>query len=152
MDYLDGIDCPNTRSHGLETMSATAVSLHFTLRRSTTLFADPQVITVNAVAKSMPRIKTDGTSSIYQLSDETFKMMISHQVSKLRLRSMVRIDQRAVVADPLTAVNDYETLSVYTVIDRPPVGFALTSVEQLLAAHKVWLDNAAIGKLYGQES
>jgi len=116
------------------------------------MFADPQVVTVNAVAKSMARILILGTSATYQMSDETFKLTISHQKSNKRIRSMVRIDQRAVVADPLTAENDYETLSFYFVIDRPEVGFSQTQVEQLVAGLKTWLDNAAIGKLYGQES
>lgn len=116
------------------------------------MFTDPQTVTVNAVAKAMPRIKTDGTSATYSLSDETFKLVLSHQISKSRLRSMVRIDQRAVVPDPLTAVNDWETLSFYFVIDRPLVGFSSAQVEQLVTGLKTWLDTTAIGKLYGQES
>jgi hypothetical protein len=116
------------------------------------MFTDPQVVTVNAVAKSMPRIKTDGLSAIYSMSDETFKLTISHQKSNTRIRSMARIDQRAIVPDPLTAVNDYETLSFYIVVDRPEVGFSSTTVDQLIAGLKTWLDSTAIGKLYGQES
>jgi hypothetical protein len=65
---------------------------------------------------------------------------------------MGRIDQRKVVADPLTSVNDYETLSFYFVIDRPIYGFSSTEVEQLIAGLKTWLDNTAIDKLYGLES
>jgi hypothetical protein len=65
---------------------------------------------------------------------------------------MARLDQKAVVADPLTAVNDYETLSAYIVIDRPLAGFTSTQVEQLITGFKTWLDATAIGKLYGQES
>lgn len=116
------------------------------------MFTDPQTVTVNAVAKVMPRIKTDGLSAIYQLSDETFKLTLSHQKSNQRVRSMARIDQRAIVPDPLTSVNDYETLSFYVVVDRPEVGFSSTQVEQLIAGLKTWLDATAIGKLYGQES
>lgn len=116
------------------------------------MFTDPQSVTVNAVAQSMPRIKTDGFSSIYQKSDESFKMTLSHQKSNKRIRSMARIDQRAIVADPITAVNDYETLSFYVVIDRPEVGFSVTQVEQLIAGFKTWLETTAIGRLYGQES
>lgn len=116
------------------------------------MFTDPQVVTINAVAKSMPRIKTDGLSAIYQNADETYKFTISHQKSNKRIRSMVRIDERAVVADPLTSENDYETLGVYLVVDRPEVGFSATQVDQLLAGFKTWLDSTAIGKLYGQES
>jgi hypothetical protein len=116
------------------------------------MFSDPQTVTVNAVAKVMPRFLTDGMKSIYQIADETFKLTISHTVSNDRKRSMVRIDQRAIVADPLTLVNDYETLSFYCVIDRPLYGFTTAQVEQLIAGLKTWLDNTAIDKMIGSES
>lgn len=116
------------------------------------MFSDPQVVTVNAVAKSMPRIVTNGQKSTYQMNDQSFTLNLSHVVAKDRLRSMARIDQRAVVPDPLTAVNDWETLSVYLVIDRPLVGFSSAQVDQLIAGFKTWLDTTATGKLYGQES
>jgi len=116
------------------------------------MFTDPQVVTVNTVAKSMPRVQTDGTSAVYQMSDESFKLTISHQKTKQRVRSMARIDQRAVVPDPLTAVNDYETLSFYVVLDRPQVGFTIAQCEQLIAGFKTWLDTTVQDRLYGQES
>lgn len=117
------------------------------------MFSDPQSVTVNAVAKSMPRIENDGTKSIYSKSDGTFKLTISHQrTGNGRIRTMVRLDQRAVVPDPLTSVNDYETLSVYNVIDRPEVGFSATEVGYLTAALNAWQDSTAVGKLYGLES
>lgn len=116
------------------------------------MFADPQSVTVNAVAQSMPRVEVKGLSAVYQKPDESFKLTISHQKSNRRVRSMARIDQRAIVPDPLTAVNDYETLTFYCVVDRPEVGFTSTQVEQLIAGIKTWLDATAIGRLYGQES
>lgn len=116
------------------------------------MFTDPQVVTVNSVAKSMPRLLFDGLSSSYATADGLFKFKISHQKSNKRIRSMARIDQRAIVADPLTAENDYETLGVYLVIDRPEVGFSSTQVEQLITGFKTWLDATMIGKLYGQEA
>jgi len=116
------------------------------------MFADPQTVTVNAVAKVMARVLSDGKSAVYQLADQSFTLKISHLLSKGRIRSMMRVDQRAIVPDPLTAVNDYETLGVYLVIDRPEVGFTQTQVEQLIAGIETWLDSTSIGKLYGQES
>jgi predicted Zn-dependent peptidase len=114
---------------------------------------DPQVVTVNAVAQSMPRILTSGTSAKYQKADESFSLSISHEGSKgNRIRSMARIDQRAIVADPLTAENDYQTLSFYCVLDRPNYGFTQAQIEQLIAGFKTWLDNTMVGKLTGQES
>jgi hypothetical protein len=116
------------------------------------MFSDPQTVTVNAVAQIMPKVETAGRKTVYQKSDQSFTFTVSHTPSRDRVRSMARLDQKAVVADPLTAVNDYETLSAYIVIDRPLAGFTSTQVEQLITGFKTWLDATAIGKLYGQES
>lgn len=116
------------------------------------MFTDPQTITVNAVAKVMPRVESSGRKAIYRLADESFTFTISHTPSKDRIRSMVRIDQRAIVPDPLTSVNDFETLSFYCVIDRPIAGFTQAQTDQLIAGLKGWLDTTAVGKLFGQES
>lgn len=120
------------------------------------MFADPITITVNAVAKVLARIATGGQKSTYQMNDQTFTLNISHTPQKVtgkdRVRSMYRVDQKSVVPDPLTSVNDYETLSIYVVLDRPLAGYTITQVDQLWAAIKASLDTAAMTKLYGQES
>jgi hypothetical protein len=117
------------------------------------MFADPQVVTVNAVAKSMPRVSVKDLSATYQMDDQSFKLTISHQsTAQKRIRSQVRIDQRAIVPDPLTSVNDYETLSFYFVIDRPEVGFSAAQVDYLVQGLKTWLDTTADGKLFGLQS
>jgi hypothetical protein len=116
------------------------------------MFADPQTVTVNAVAKVMARYLVEGTKALYQTSDESFKLTISHTKSADRTRSMVRIDQRAIVTNPLDQTNDYDTLSFYCVIDRPVYGFTTAQIEQLIAGLKTWLDNTAIDKMIGSES
>lgn len=116
------------------------------------MFSDPQVVTVATVAQSMARILISGTSAVYQKADETFKLTISHTKSKGRVRSMIRVDQRAIVPDPLTSVNDYQTLSEYYVVDRPEYGFTVTQVQDLAAGLKTWLDNTALAKVFGLES
>lgn len=116
------------------------------------MFADPQSVTVNAVAQSMPRVSSKELSSIYSKSDGTFKLTISHTPSKDRIRSMVRIDQRAIVTNPLDSTNDYDTLSFYSVIDRPVYGFTTAQVEQLVAGFQAWLTAGNVDKLIGTES
>lgn len=116
-------------------------------------FTDPQSVTINAVAKSMARIETEGMKSIYQNADESFKFTISHQkTGGNRYRSMTRLDQRVVAADPLTSVNDWQILGVYLVIDRPIVGFTSVQVEQHVAGILAWHTSPTIAKLYGLES
>lgn len=116
-------------------------------------FADPQTVTVNSVARVMARILNDGTSAVYQSADESWKLSISHTTSRNgRTRTQVRFDQRAVVSNPLDSSNDYDTLTYYTVIDRPAYGFSMVQVEQIVAGLNAWLTNATVDKLYGKES
>jgi hypothetical protein len=116
------------------------------------MLSDPQTVTINAVAKSLPKTTISGTSAIYQSSDGVWTLTVSHQVSKGRIRTMARLDQRAIVPDPLTAVNDFETLTDYHVIDRPEAGFSVTQVQQQVAGLNAWLDATMVSKLYGKES
>lgn len=116
-------------------------------------YADPQTVTINGVANTLPRVLTDGLKSVYQNSDETLVLTISHEILKNgRIRSMARLDQRKVVADPLTAVNDYQTLTEYKVIDRPSYGFVLNDVSYLDTAFNTWLGATNLTKLFGRES
>lgn len=116
------------------------------------MFPDPQTVTVATVAKVMPRVESDGKSATYQLGDQTYTLSISHQQKGSRIRSLAKVTRRAIVADPLTAVNDYQELGVHLVIDRPEYGFSSTDVNDLIVGFKTWLDSTAVGKLYGRES
>lgn len=117
-------------------------------------FADPQVITVNTVPKSMARVQTGpGQSSLYQMPDETFKLLISHQSAKNGdTRSLLRYDQRALAVDPISSENVYKTLGIQIVFIKPEYGFTQTQLEQFWAAVEAHIDNAMIGKIFGGES
>lgn len=115
-------------------------------------FADPQSITVAGTPHSMPRITVSGLSATYQQNDKNYTLKLSHQESGNRVRSVARVDQRAVVADELTGDSHYQNLSVYVVIERPLTGFSSTQVNDLVAGLKTWLDSTNVGKLYGEES
>jgi hypothetical protein len=117
------------------------------------MLADPQSITVNSVAQSMPRIEVGARRAVYRKNDGTYTLTISHSnASGNRVRSMARVDQVAVVQDPLTQVNDEETLSLYIVLDRPMQGFTSTQVDQLVTGFKAWLTTTVVSQLYGQEA
>lgn len=116
------------------------------------MFTDPQTITINAVPFVCARVSTEGRKSTYQTNDLLMSLTLSHILAKDRVRSMARFDWKKIVADPLTAVNDYETLSLYQVIDRPLAGFSVVEVQQFIAGFETWDDAAAQAKRYGQES
>lgn len=116
------------------------------------MFTDPQTVTINAVAKSMPRIKSGVSDSTYRTADEQFALRISHQVAKNRTRRMVRVDQTIIAADPLTAVNSSQSASVYLVVDEPKFGFDDTTLDYMVDGLVAWLTPANIAKLLGSES
>lgn len=116
-------------------------------------YADPQSVTYNGVAQSMPRIETGTRKSIYQINDQTYTLTISHQQSAgAKLRSVVRLDRKVIVTNPLDSTNDYGVETVYLVLERPQFGFSMVDTERLVAALTGWLTNANVDKLYGQES
>lgn len=117
---------------------------------------DPQSITVNSVAQSMPRLSSTGLTSSYLKSDQTFGLDIKHtpflRDKKKRVRSLVAFKQRAVVPDPLTAVNDFEDVVISFQIDRPEHGFTSTQIDHMRAGFFTWLNTALLDKLFGRES
>jgi hypothetical protein len=120
------------------------------------VLTDPQTVTVNSVAKTMPKVQSDGQHTVYQLADLSFTLDIRHTSRKVdkkdRVRSLVTFTQRAIVADPLTAANDYETLAFSVQIDRPNAGFTSTQVQQMVTGFQTWLNSTMVDKLYGRES
>lgn len=116
------------------------------------MLTDPQTITINTVAKTCAKILSTGQRSEYATADGLVKFTCSHQAGKKRMRRMMRIDQKVIAADPLTAENDYQTLGVYLVIDEPEVGFSDADIDYVVEALKTWATVANIGKICGGES
>jgi len=115
------------------------------------MLSDPQTLTVNSVAKSLARVETGGTRSVYKTADEVFQLTVSHLESKNRTRRMVRVDQRVVAENPLSSVNEYKSLGVYFVVDEPEYGFSDTEIGYVWAALKALADSTFLGKILGSE-
>lgn len=120
------------------------------------MFGDPQSVTIAGAAKSMPRVSTGDLKSTYSNSDETWRLSISHQkAAKGRIRSLVRFDNKAVVTNPLDSTNDYDTLTVYLVVERPAYGFNAQELKDRLTGYFAWFaasSYAASDKIFGLES
>jgi hypothetical protein len=116
------------------------------------MFTDPVSLTVDAVEKELPRIEVGGSRSLYALPDQSLQLTISHQSSKKRIRSMVRLDVQAIVADPLTSENDYENCAIYLVVDRPEKGFSTETVSDHAVALMGFCDVNTLAKIYGKET
>lgn len=85
---------------------------------------DPQPLTLNG-AQSLAKIIDDGLKSVYTSPDGKITLTVSHQITAgKRRKTLVRIDETVVAADPLTAVNTTMTGSTYVVFDFPVWGFS----------------------------
>lgn len=115
------------------------------------MFADPQSVTVNAVAQSLPAIRREDLASAYRKDDGTYGLEISHQEGK-RNRRVVRLNQSKIAADPLTAANVEYSMSAYLVIDVPPVGYTNTEMKDIVLGLTGWLTSANVLKVLGGES
>lgn len=119
------------------------------------MFADPQSVTVNAVAQSLPRTGSEGESSTYTKDDGTYKLTISHQTTKNgRVRHMARLDFNEVSADPFVpAENVRNEGAVYIVIDEPADG-QFTNANLLLKVKGLrdWASDANLTKVIAGES
>lgn len=116
------------------------------------MLSDPQTITINAVPTTLNRIVSGELRGVFADATNELKLTISHQSSKGRVRRMVRLDKQAIVADPLTAVNDYETLGVYLVVDEPEVGFSDTDIANVIAGFFAWYNSAMAAKILSNQS
>jgi hypothetical protein len=117
------------------------------------MFADPQSVTVDGVAKSLPRVGVGPSSSVYSTADGNLRYTISHQNGR-RNRRTVRLDFRKIAADPLLdGVSREYSMSAYLVIDHPTVGFNTTEVEKNTKALVDELAEAGLlAKVIGGES
>jgi len=117
------------------------------------MFADPQSITVNAVAQSLPAVSRNTNDSVYQKDDASYKLTIAHQYKAERNRFTVRIDANKIAADPLSSANNrVYSASAYIVMDKPTVGYSNTEIQQLSSALTAWCTSANLLKVLGGET
>jgi hypothetical protein len=115
------------------------------------MLSDPQSVTVNAVAQSLPAISRDAKTSTYRKDDGSYELIISHD-EKNRNRRVVRLNHKKIAADPFTADNVEFTSSMYLVIDVPQTGYTNTEIKDMVLGLTGWLISATVLKVLGGES
>lgn len=119
------------------------------------MFTDPQSVTINTVAHSLPRVSVGDHVASYTKDDDTVTMTISHLTSNRgRVRRMVRLDVNKIAADPFVANQQRKvSSSCYIVIDEPKDG-SYTNTELLQNAKGLvgWLTDANLSKVIAGES
>lgn len=120
------------------------------------MLSDPQSVTLNSVATSLPRVSTGENKSTYQKDDGFVKLQVSHQPNKTKVRRMVRLDTVDVAADPLLAgVNREVPFGVWLVIESPTVGLSLATQKDKVTGLLTALtasSGALLTKVLGGES
>jgi len=103
------------------------------------MFSEPQTVTVNAAAISLPRTSFGDRNGLFESISDGIRLRISHVLGK-RTRRQVRLDFTKTAADPLLdGVSRQYSMSAYLVIDQPQVGFDTTETETNVKALVDWL-------------
>ena len=117
-------------------------------------FADPQSVTINAVANSLPRVSSDKNAGSFQKDDGTVKLTVSHSYGA-RNRRTIRIDHRKIAPDVFTSDNREYSMSTYVVVDAPVTGYTNAEIKQIvdgLTAYLTASSGARVTQLLGGEN
>jgi hypothetical protein len=118
-------------------------------------FADPQSVTINAVANSLPRISSGNGTGTFQKDDSTVKLSVAHAYGK-RIRRTLRLDHSKIAVDPLIPTNMVPySMSTYIVVDIPLVGYTVAEQKQVvdgLTLYCTATSGARITQLLGGEN
>lgn len=118
-------------------------------------FSDPQSVTINAVANSLPRVGQGIDSGAFSKDDGNVKLALSHQYGR-RTRRLIRLDHAKIAADPLISAQSIRySMSVQLVVDTPSTGYTVAEAKQIVDALVAYLSatsGARVTQLLGGES
>lgn len=111
-------------------------------------FADPQTITINAVAQVCARTDQD-PQGIFITSDGLVKETIGQATSgKDRFRRLIRLDHKKIAANPFdSSLNAYYNMACYVVVDVPSVGYTVTEQKQVTDGFMAYLTASSGAKM-----
>jgi hypothetical protein len=118
-------------------------------------FADPQSVTINAIAKSLPRTSSGVDTGSFTKDDGEVKLTVSHAYNK-RTRRLLRLDHKKLVTDVLDpTIMSYYNMSTMLIVETPIVGYTLTEAKQVvdgLTAYLTASSGARVTQLLGGEN
>lgn len=112
---------------------------------------DPQSVTVNGVATSLPLTGAIPTKRSYTSADGKLRLDVSQLQTKQRFRREFRLTQAKVALDPLTATNSEVSTSVIISVDEPRVGFTDAEIGYLIDGVKTAFSSTTYAKILGGE-
>jgi hypothetical protein len=118
-------------------------------------FADPQTVTINAVAQTMPRTGSGINTGTFTEADGTTKLTIAHQYGK-RSRRTIRLEDSKIATNPFdTSLNQQVSATVYLVVDVPPQGYTIAEQKLIVDGFLAYLtasSGAKVSQLLGGEN
>lgn len=120
-------------------------------------YTDPQSVTINAIARTLPRTSNGVDAGQFTESGNLLKLSVAHSYPKNRARRTIRLDLKKIAADPLvTTQNVAFTMAAYLVVDVPrDTGFTIAEQKQLvdgLTAYLTASTGARVTQLLGGEN
>ncbi len=117
-------------------------------------YADPQTVTINAIANTLPRTSSGVNAGVFSKDDGTVKLNVSSAYGK-RIRRTARIDHQKYASDPLvSSTNVLRSMSAYIVVDVPIQGYTVAEQKQIVDGLTTWLtatSGSNVTKLLGGE-
>lgn len=118
-------------------------------------FSDPQTVTINAVAQTLPRVSSGINSGGFKKDDGNVELLVSHTYGK-RTRRQLKLTHSKIAPDPLiSSTNIKYSMSAYLVVDVPVTGYTVAEQKQIvdaLAAYLTASSGAKITQLLGGEN
>lgn len=118
-------------------------------------FSDPQSVTINAIANSLPRTSSGVNNGIFTKDDGTVKLTVSHTYGK-RTRRTIRLEHSKIAPNPLVSTQNVgRSMSTYVVVDVPTDGYTVAEQKQVVDALTAYLSatsGARVTQLLGGEN
>jgi len=118
-------------------------------------FSDPQTVTVNAVARPLPRYLTGTNVGTFTSADAITQLAIDPNGTRTRRSAKASIRENVSITDAGTGLTRIESHSFTIISNRPLTGVSDTVAEQLAAGLISWLTastNANLKKLLAGEN
>jgi hypothetical protein len=104
--------------------------------------ADPQTMTINAVAVTLPRTGLTLNEGSFRSGDQTVTLEVQHNAGK-RNRHLIKATTATIVADPLVpSINTPVSYFAHIVIDGPKQGVTAVQLQKLTEALVAWSTSA----------
>ena len=118
-------------------------------------FSDPQSVTIDGTANSLPRTSSGENAGSFTAADGHLSLKVSHLLGK-RFRRTIRIDHQKVASDPFnSSLNAKYSMSCYIVVDVPAVGYTIDEQAKIVAGLTKYLTDssgARVTQLLGGEN